>query len=361
MDSRTPVSSRDDAVADTLRRQAASCAYIGSPLYAHLLEGLCADYVAGGVSYEVLHGVTEQPVHDALGLRYLATAHRLALEGSAPELAAAFESCGGAWSGEDLVPAFCHTVEVNRAAFADGLRRNVQTNEVGRAAVLASGFSLISLRHRLPLTVFEVGCSAGLLSHWMHVRFDTGVSTTGPADSPLRFDSTWWRTPAPMLDPELKVTAAYASDISPIDISDPAGRVQMMSFVWPDQRVRRERLQAAINVALAHPLHVEQADAGQWIADALRAALPEGVSTVVFHSIVWQYLPAATRSMLRDALDSAGAGATPTSPLLWLRMEPDTLERAELRLTTWPGGEEELIAHVGYHGSDITWLVADPS
>lgn len=361
MDTTAPVSSRDDAVADTLRRQAASCAFIGSPLYAHLLEGLCADYVAGGISYEVLHGVTEQPVHDALGLRYLATAHRLALEGSAPELAAAFESCGGAWSGEDLVPAFCRTVEANRDAFADGLRRNVQTNEVGRAAVLASGFSLISLRHKLPLAIYEVGSSAGLLSHWMHIRFDTGISATGPADSALTFDSTWWRPPAPMLDANLTVTAAHASDISPIDVSDPAGRNQMMSFVWPDQRVRRERLQAAIDVALAHPLRVEQADAGQWIADALSGPLPQGVATVVFHSIVWQYLPAATRTMLRGSLQRAGEGATSASPLLWLRMEPDTLERAELRLTTWPGGEDELIAYVGYHGSDITWLVAEPA
>ena len=360
MDATAPVDSRDDAVADSLRRQAASCAHIGSPIYAHLLEGLCADYVAGGVSYGVLHGVTDQPVHDAIGLRYLATAHRLALEGLAPELAAAFESCGGAWSGADLVPAFCRTVDANRDAFADGVRRNVQTNEVGRAAVLASGFSLISLRHHLPLAVFEVGSSAGLLSQWMHVRFDTGASATGPADSPLRFDSTWWRSPAPLLDQDLTVTAARASDVTPIDVSDPAGRVQMMSFVWPDQGQRRERLRAAIDVARTHPMHVEQADAGQWIAGVLSDPLPEGVATVVFHSIVWQYLPATTRAILRDALDSAGAGATPTSPLLWLRMEPDTPERAAVRLTTWPGGNDELVAHVGYHGADITWLAADP-
>ena len=361
MDATAPVSSRHDAVADSLRRQAASCAHIGSPLYAHLLDGLCADYVAGGISYEVLNGVTKQPVHDALGLRYLATAHRLALEGSAPELASAYESCGGTWSGTDLVPAFCRAVEANRDAFTDGVRRNVQTIEVGRAAVLTSGFSLISLRHRLPLTVYEVGSSAGLLSQWMHVRFDTGFSATGPAESPLRFDATWWHQPAPLLDPDLTVTAAYASDVAPIDVSDPVGRLQMMSFVWPDQLRRRERLQAAIDVALAHPLHVEQADAGQWIARALGAPLPHGVATVVFHSIVWQYLPVTTRTMLRESLRRAGASATPASPLLWLRMEPDTPERAAVRLTTWPGGYEEVIAHVGYHGADVRWLAADPS
>ena len=35
-------------------------------------------------------------------------------------------------------------------------------------------------------------------------------------------------------------------------------------------------------------------------------------------------------------------------------MEPAG-ERAELRLTTWPHGEERVLATAGYHGNPIWW------
>ena len=42
----------------------------------------------------------------------------------------------------------------------------------------------------------------------------------------------------------------------------------------------------------------------------------------------------------------------------WLRMEPSTPDYAEVRLTTWPTGEQELLAQVGYHGADIRWVAS---
>jgi hypothetical protein len=38
-------------------------------------------------------------------------------------------------------------------------------------------------------------------------------------------------------------------------------------------------------------------------------------------------------------------------------MEPAG-DKAELRLTMWPGGEEELLATSGFHGRPIRWLGA---
>jgi len=37
-------------------------------------------------------------------------------------------------------------------------------------------------------------------------------------------------------------------------------------------------------------------------------------------------------------------------------MEPDSLDHATLRLTTWPDGADEKLAEVGYHGAGINWL-----
>jgi hypothetical protein len=54
-------------------------------------------------------------------------------------------------------------------------------------------------------------------------------------------------------------------------------------------------------------------------------------------------------------MEAAGRRASDRAPLAWLRMEPSTKERAELRLTTWPDGEDRPLATCGYHGSPIWW------
>lgn len=344
---------------EAIERQADSCAHIGSPLYASLLTGLAGDYLSGGLTAELLEGVSDQPVHDAVPLRYLATAHRLALGGSAPELAALYPSCGGAWHGGDVTDVFLSAVATHRGEFVRGLQRNVQTNEVGRAAVLAAGFSTIADRTGLPLRILELGGSAGLLSHWDRFGFSTGESSTGDPGSPLQFGPEWFERPAPHLHAGIQVVERASVDVSPIDVSTDDGRLSMLSFVWPDQLERFHRLDHAIAIARTHRLPVDESDAGDWLGKRLTRPATDGVATVVFHSIVWQYLPSGTKDAVRSALTTAGALATSGTPLHWLRMEPASKEHADLRLTSWTGGGdpvEELLAHVGYHGAAVSWL-----
>ena len=342
---------------ESIERQAASCAHIGSPLYAALLTGLAGDFLSGGITAELLEGVSAEPVHDAVPLRYLATAHRLALAGDAPELAECYPSCGGVWDGNDPSDRFLSVVAKHRGEFIRGLQRNVQTNEVGRAVVLAAGCSFLSERHGRPLRTFEIGSSAGLLSRWPHYAYDTGETRMGDRSSPVHFGPTWFEAPRPCLHPGIEVVDQAANDIAPIDVTTDEGRLTALSFLWPDQTERYERLDAAIGVAKHHPLRIDQGDAGEWLAARLTPPSPGDTTTVVFHAIVWQYLPSATKNTMTTALSAAGAAATPDTPLCWLRMEPATSEHADLRLTSWPGGRDEVLAHVGYHGASVRWKV----
>ena len=339
-----------------LATQAEQCDRVGSPLYAVLLRGLVEDYRRGGLTAALLEGVSERPVHDAVPLRYLATAHRLALTHLAPRLAARYPSCGGTWDGDPgIVKDFLATVGQRQHEFVDGLQRNVQTNEVGRAPVLASGMAWLTSQHQLPIDQLEIGTSAGLLSRWDHYGYDTGGSQWGDPASALQFGPTWWRRPPDDLDVTAHVVRRRASDVSPIDVTTEIGRATMLSFVWPDQLERIARLRAAMSVAQMVPLAVDAADDGTWLARELAGGLMPEALTVVFHSIVWQYLPAPTRNAMRAALSAAGQEATPDRPLCWLRMEPATSDHADLRVTSWPGGQEEHLANVGYHGADVDW------
>jgi hypothetical protein len=108
-------------------------------------------------------------------------------------------------------------------------------------------------------------------------------------------------------------------------------------------------------VARRVPATVEQANAPDWVT--ARLAVPvTGVATVVVHSIVLQYLSADERAQLRAAILAAGERASGAAPLAWLRMEPGG-EQADVRLTTWPHGEERVVGRAGYHGHPIRWGV----
>lgn len=338
-----------------LEFQARSCAHIGSPLYATLFAGLATDHAAGGITATLLDGVSEQPAHDAVALRYVAAVHALALRGEAPHLAERYPSCGGSWDGSDITADFLGVVHSHRSAVEHGVRHRVQTNEVGRAVVVHSAMQWLAAHTQRPLRTVEVGASAGLLSHWMHFHYDSGESTWGDPNSALRFDASWYRRP-PTRFHDLEVVERRASDVAPIDLTTEDGRVRMLSFLWPDQTGRITRLRAATDVALRHPLSVERGDAGEWVAAVLGGPAPQGVTTVITHTIVWQYLPAPTRAALRAALADAAGRATPDAPLAWLRMEPATAEHADVRATVWPGGQEHHLADVGYHGAGVEWL-----
>jgi hypothetical protein len=143
-------------------------------------------------------------------------------------------------------------------------------------------------------------------------------------------------------------------DAAPLDARSDSDTLKLRGFVWPDQSERFEALSAALALARSSPPAVEQIDAGEWCERELRSPR-HGVATVVYHSLVMHYLSDETRNRMLAAIERAGAGATPEAPFAWLRMELGG-DEAAVRLTTWPGGEESLIARANYHGRPVTWL-----
>lgn len=345
---------RPSNVAEVLAFQADQCGKAGSPLYEQILIGVLADLRGGGIAAELLAGRDDDPFGSVLALRLLGAVHRIVLEGRAPALAALYPSTGGDPTLGDAVAAFLDVLREHRAEVEERLVDGVQTNEVARAAVLVGGYAAIVSRTGLPLRVLEVGTSAGLNLRFDHFAYDTGVVTSGDPDSSVRFGPDWWEGPPPALPARFEVVERRGCDRSPIDATTEDGRLTLLSFTWPDQLHRIARLEAAIEVARRVPVELERADAAAWVEAQLAEPRP-GVATVVVHSIVFQYLSSDRRRRFRAAIEAAGARATAGAPVAWLRMEPAG-ESAELRLTTWPVGTEELLATAGYHGHPICWL-----
>lgn len=336
----------------SVENQQAGCALAGSPVYATLLEAVAADLSVGGPSLRILEPVAGSSFGDAVLLRFMAAVHEVVLDGSAPALAAHYPSAGGT-PGPGLVDDFLTTLARFEARIATAMNRGVQTNEVGRSVALLGGWLTVA-RHGMPLRILEIGSSAGLNLRLDRYRYEHGDFAFGPTDSALQFRDPFVGAAAPDGAVALKVVERRGCDLEPIDPTTTAGRLRLRSLVWPDQPVRRARLDAAIVEAVRTPITIDRADAVEWLRQRLAEPVP-GVMTVVMHSITFQYLSPEGRAELLAVIDEAGSRATPSAPLAWLRTEPGG-PHAETRLNEYPDGTPRLLATSSYHGPPVAWL-----
>lgn len=342
-----------------LELQRVGCETAGSAVYAEVLPAVAADVAAGGPCARILDEVADRPFGDAVVLRFLAGVHALVLDGRAPALAAHYPSAGGI-PGPGLAAAVLATVAAHEPELRAAVHAPVQTNEVGRSVALLAGYLELAAAGR-PLRILEVGASAGLNLWFDRYRYECpadgdghgGPATFGPVDAPVRFvDPFVGRHPD--LGRPVTVAERRGCDLDPVDPRTPAGRLRLRSLVWPDQPERRARLDAALDAVADRPPVVDRADAVTWLGDHLARPAP-AMMTVVVHSIVFQYLPPDDRRAFLRLVDDAAARATDDAPFAWLRTEPGG-DRAETRLTVWPGGVPRLVATSGYHGPPVAYV-----
>lgn len=312
------------------------------------------DAAAGGPVWTILEPYAGDPGGSALALRFMAAVHRLVLSGRAPELATFYPTADGTES-EGAEDVFLRVVAEHEDELRAGTEAPLQTNEPGRAAALVGGFLRVADRTGLPLQVLEIGASAGLNLRWDHFLYEARGETWGDPESPVRLCDFNTEKPPPF-GVSATVVERRGCDPSPIDSTTDEAATLLLSFVWPDQIARLRLLRGAIEVARRVPATVDRAPAAEWLRT--HAAPNDGVATVVFHSIVVQYLGDEERSAVADTIARAGARATPDAPFAYLRMEPDeaNMKVVEVRLRTWPGGDDALLAHSGYHGTAVRWL-----
>jgi hypothetical protein len=355
------VTDRDDPgvrfMSGRFREQAEACARLGSPMYADLLDRCARDIEAGGPVREVLTGHEKDPGPSALALRLAGSVHRLVLEGRAPELAAFYPSVGGRFEPAGCWEAFIRLLRAEPDDVRTWLHRAPQTNEVGRATALMGGLMRIGETYRHPVLLREIGSSGGLnLRADRFAYVQDGQLLQGPADSPLRLVDPW-RGPLPARWPDLRIVDRLGSDLYPVDVGTPVGRLTLASYVWPDQQARLDRLRSAFEVAAAHPAEVRTEDAVSFLRGL---ELADGAITVLWHSVMWQYLTARDQAAATTRVEELGRAATRARPFAHLyaepmRRTPDHEHEFLVVLRLWPGGERRVLGTTAPHGLPTTW------
>jgi len=290
---------------------------------------------------------------DALPLRMAGALHHLFLTGDAPEL-------GPVYAGELTDQAAIDAIAVDLvqrfdARLAPWLDGPPQTNEAGRAASIMAGLLWLAERLGPDVELNEIGASAGVNTMMDRYHFDLGGVGVGPDTSPMQIRPDWKGPPPPAVP--LAIHSIRGSDIAPIDLSDPAQALWLKAYVWPDATARLARIDAAIALAGQQSPDLVQADAGAWVPQMLARPQQTGVTRVLYHSIMWQYLPPETRAGITAAMEQAGAAATAATPLAWVRLETNRETfRHELAVRYWPGGGDWVqLAEAHPHGAWVEW------
>lgn len=339
------------ALLDHFEEQAGACELMGSPFTARLLEAMHGDLVAGGPVADLVGDWQGRPRADAVALRLAGALHAAALLGRAPALTAVYPAADPRWDPARVWAAARAVLANDRAWVEPFLRLAPQTNEPRRSIALLVGFLSLTARFDRPLELLEIGASAGLNLWWDRFSYRTDAWSWGdPAGARME---TEWRGPAPEVDVRPRVRARAACDLHPLDLRDPADRLRLRAYVWPDQAERLARFDAAVEAALAGGVRVDRADAAVWLEERLSRRAPDAL-TVVYHSVFLQYPPRETRRAIERAIERAGESGR--APLAWLRMEPEAVfggprdsSRFFVDVVTWPGGAHRVLAETDGH------------
>jgi hypothetical protein len=237
------------------------------------------------------------------------------------------------------------------ACVLDALTRDPQTNEVGRSAALARALAKVGRVTTKPIRLFEIGSSAGLNLRLDSYFCDGGATTWGPPDARLRFDAQSYEKLANFAG-STPISERRGCDVNPIDATTDDGAVTLMSYMWPDQFTRIDRLGRALSIARALPVDIDEMSADEWVDQ--RVVTEAGTATVLMHSVMWQYMPDAVQDRITATLAERAGRATAAAPIALVSMEPGPQAiTMEVAVTVWPGGTREPVARCGGHGPPI--------
>lgn len=339
--------SLDDILA-AFKRQAAYCRGRNAALTASVIDGAAAEIVAGGPLADQLRDFDEDPAKGALALRIAGAAHFLANDGRAGTLQQAYES--GITEDADAVRAgLAEMVAAYPDVFRNFISRPPQTNEINRLSALLPAFSEVSGRFELPLDLYELGASGGLLLSPDRCAIDYGSFKWGNGALTLASE---WRGAPPDLVPALEIRNRSGCDRQPIDFSDLEQVDIARSYIWPEHRERRMLFDAAVAEAEKNAVRVDRADALEWLA--ARAIPQPGAVSVVFTSVFAVYLDDDQTVRLNAQMAAFGSEASDDAPVAFIQFEPEEIMdfvTFNIDVTMWPGGARQRIATANAHGA----------
>lgn len=324
----------------------------GSVLYARLAEGIGKDEELKALA---THARPGQPHANMI----LGAVHFLLLRGANHRLKRFYGTVGGKVSaeGEDPFPDFRDFV-LSHLADVEPLiaTRVTNTNEIGRSALLHPGFRVIAAAVKAPLSLIEIGPSAGLNMIWdtYGVRYlkNGAVAAAVNASAPLVIETELKGDRLPPTGPPPNIGGRVGLELNPVDLTNADDRDWLRALIWPDQGARLKRMDSAIGLFMRHKPVIKSGDALALLPDAL-AAVPRGQVACVYHTIAIYQFSREMKQGLEDMLAVAGL----RRPVWRLSFEYDG-QLYILSSIRYEDGvrQETRLASCHPHGTWLEWL-----
>jgi hypothetical protein len=340
---------------DGLSKQAAHCAANGAPITAAVVRAQISLF--DPPSTKVGHCLASWPgdaLEDALGLRLAGGLHHLHLSGREPLL-------NGLYAGQekDVSGLVASVVAAHDEALLPWLASPPQTNEAGRSAAVMAALLCLAREEKdvAQFELREIGASAGVNTNMAHYRYRLGDVLVGKTDSSLEIVPEW-RGPSP-LDPEIlseiRISNSIGCDQNPLDLNDEDILLRLKAFVWADAPHRLTTLDRAAQIAKSNPPIVQKMDAADFVDREFNSLVPRGTMRILFHTIVWQYLPESTRNRILASVRASAARGNCVG-IIAVETNRETMAH-EVSVRHWPQGNEvtRLLGTVHAHGKWVQW------
>lgn len=341
-------------VAAAFDNQVAYCTASGAAITARIVAAVrdLIERGEGGTLLDAVRGWQGAPLADALPLRVAGGLHSLHLKGAEPALSAIYAG-ESAIDDAAIIAAAVHAHEADLLPWLDG---PPQTNEAGRSANFIAAMLWLADKGLPPrFECLEIGSSAGINLMLDRYRYDLGGVQVGPKPGAIHFEPEWQGDAPPA--GEIAIVSTRGCDVAPVDLTDPAQALRLKAYVWPEHSERFARIEAAIAEAGKQAPDLVAMNAAEFVEAELAKPQAEGITRVLMHSIVWQYVPEDQQARVTAAMEAAGARATAERPLAWVSLEANRVMHIhEMTVRFWPGGgEPALVTRAHPHGAWIAW------
>lgn len=200
---------------------------------------------------------------------------------------------------------FCNTYEDEIISLLKS--KLVQTNEVRRCAYLYPVFCWIYNQTKKPLSLIEIGTSAGLQLLWNHYSYSYGSEDVyGKKHSRVHITSEIKGENQPLLlTHSPPVISKVGVDLHTNDLLNPDDYLWLKALIWPEHQDRRELFDKAASLFREHPVELREGD-GISLLPMLEQSAPEDSTICIFHTHVANQLSEQLKYKLLETVHTIG-------------------------------------------------------
>ncbi|MFJ5850592.1 DUF2332 domain-containing protein [Streptomyces sp. NPDC092903] len=238
--------------------------------------------------------------------------------------------------------------------------RSVQTNEVGRCAVLLPAFAALQQQlDERPIRIVDVGASAGLNLLWDRYTYDYGGQRISlPSSHPGTVLACEVKGEMPPLSLDVKrFVRPTGIELNPVDVTDAEATEWLVSLTWPEQTARMRTLNSALALAARTPPTILAGRAQDHLAHVVAETPSDQHLVFVFSWSIYQIFGSpGGRERLVDTLTQLSR----QRPLHEISIGHFGHETPRMIMADYSAGAaaSDIVAHCDVYGTWINWLAA---